>query len=749
MNKLLIFIFYILSYKVAFSQTQNLGKPYSFNKKVALTKKSYILPILNNLDLYNYYSDLNKNSGHKMLQYGHAIDLDLNFFQNAHKFKTENNINVYQFKLESQSAVSLNVIFSEFKLEQGTIMYIFSEDKSQFIGAYTSLNNNSDNVLGTELLYSPKIVIEIQEPIANAHKSRLKIGKVIHGFINLDETIEKELNASGVCNIDVNCPQGMGWEIPRNSVALMINGAGGFCTGTLVNNTSGVLIPYFLTANHCGTDPSAWVFRFRWESAQNEADCGTTAPSINGPTNMNINGGFTRSKSPSSDFHLIELNSKPLEEWNVVYSGWDRTINPASSGAGIHHPRGDIKKISISPLPFESFTFSGVENYWKVYWSEGVTESGSSGSPIFNQQRRIVGQLFGGTSGCNSTNQSDIYGKFSASWVGGGANENRLSNWLDPQNTDLQFIDGNVVNAVDPYLSNTIIGLDKTICGNTSSVKIVLFNGGTVPLTSATLNYTVNGVGFSQDWSGNLGFHQSDTLIISSINLANGTNEFSATISNPNNGQNDNVLTNNTVSKSFISVQQGETLKLTLNLDCFADETSWKIVDMNNTVYYEGGNYVQLDTAYTLTYDLCLNEGCYDFHIFDAYGDGLTSSSCDTGSYFINRINGETLVDFSGTDAAFTFSSVRNFCTQAASVFEHKNTFEFFVYPNPNTGNFTIKTNEKLNNIQVFDLTGKTVFTQNEINLYQLNIKLDLTSGVYFIDVETDKNKSRKFFFLN
>jgi lysyl endopeptidase len=400
-----------------------------------------------------------------------------------------------------------------------------------------------------------------------------------------------------------------------------------------------------------------------------------------------------------------------------------------------------VKKISISNLPFESYTFSGQENYWKVYWEEGVTESGSSGSPIFNPQRRIVGQLFGGTSGCTSSDQSDLYGKFSASWTGGGTNETRLSNWLDPQNTGLEFIDGNVINAVDPYLNSSIFELEKTICGNSTPVKIILFNGGSIPLTSARLNYSINGESFSQEWTGNLGFHEFDTISILNVNLINGMNQFIATVTNPNNGQIDNVLTNNSVSKNFISVQNGENLKLSLNLDCYADETSWKIVDMENNIFFEGGNYPLQDSAYTVSYDICLNQGCYDFHIFDSYGDGLSSNTCDTGSYYITRSNNDTILDFFGSDAVFTFSSVRNFCIETNSLNEKYNSVDVVIYPNPSDGKCFIESNQIINSFKLFNISGKSVLIKEYINSKKIVFDENLSSGVYFIEMEMENTK--------
>ncbi|MCF8334625.1 MAG: T9SS type A sorting domain-containing protein, partial [Bacteroidales bacterium] len=161
------------------------------------------------------------------------------------------------------------------------------------------------------------------------------------------------------------------------------------------------------------------------------------------------NGGDEASSG--SDFYLVELNNMIPNYINAYYNGWSRTGEAASSGVSIHHPQGDIKKISTfsSKLNSTGFGTSDLESHWKVTWSStengyGVTEPGSSGSPIFDQSGLVVGSLTGGNAGCGAdTNQPDYYGKFSYSWErNGNRPEDRLKDWLDPNNQGVSSLSG-------------------------------------------------------------------------------------------------------------------------------------------------------------------------------------------------------------------------------------------------------------------------------------------------------------------
>ena len=136
----------------------------------------------------------------------------------------------------------------------------------------------------------------------------------------------------------------------------------------------------------------------------------------------------------NTDFALMELRNSPAGDSRFSWLGWDRSGNAPTAGTGIHHPSGDVMKISFdNDLITE--TAAGSTNSGTTHWfvdiDNGTLEHGSSGSPLFNPQKKVIGQLHNGYPGCNSSKQF-WYGCFHRSWAGGGTNSTRLSNWLDP-----------------------------------------------------------------------------------------------------------------------------------------------------------------------------------------------------------------------------------------------------------------------------------------------------------------------------
>lgn len=406
---------------------------------------------------------------------------------------------IWRLKIHVDEAKALSVYYKDFYLPKGSKLFLYNSNQKQIIGAFTSFNNPENGEFSTEMIQGEELTLEYYQPSLSVHEnvygrtaidtkkpsiSIIWIGYVYRGVDHLMNRFMDEkppqYGSSDACQVNVNCsPEGDAWQQEKRGVAEIYLTDGQymyFCTGSLVNNTSQDCTPYFLTADHCGeTYFSYWQFYFNYESS---GCTSTSQPSYNTMTGATQKA--SGDENTGSDFDLLLLNNSVPTNYNPYYNGWDRTGNTVTSGVSIHHPSGDIKKISTFTTQLYSATwYNCITNaHWRVYWAattngHGVTEGGSSGSPIFDSNHRIVGTLTGGGSYCTATSQPDYYGKFSVHWNNSGngtTNAYKLEPWLDPTGTG----------------ATTLNGYDCTTTGvtaNFSGSPTTVVEGGSVTFT--------------------------------------------------------------------------------------------------------------------------------------------------------------------------------------------------------------------------------------------------------------------------
>ncbi len=566
---------------------------------------------------------------------------------------------IWRMGIKCPDALSINITFAKFIIPQGAKLFIYSKDRGYILGAFTSKNMQPDGQFGVDIVPGEEIVIEYNEPAKAAFKGQLNIFRITHAYRDLFKVAKDVGRGSGNCHNNVICPVGDPWRDEISSVALIVVNGNGACTGALINNANQDATPYFLSAYHCGTNVSTWVFRFNYQSTSCPNDVGA-------PTNQTISGATLRAGASGSDFTLLQLNSTPPSSYNVCYAGWSRSNVPPTSGACVHHPSGDVKKISFSTEVFDStqWTGNGTENHWFVQWSDGVTEGGSSGSPLFDQNHRIVGQLHGGASYCGAPTGSlnDEYGKTFYSWdkMGNNANQ-RLKNWLDPNNTGLEFIDTYCPNQVGlPNLdasADTLILPANGLCDTSYTPGLVVSNNGLQTIASLTVSYSLDGntIQFASLSNLNIAQGTTDTVYLPQITYQSGNHTYAIVITAVNNVA-DDVPNNNATSGAFTS-SSGDTYTLTITTDDYGDETGFNVLDENGTIVYsiEAGT---LGNNVTSTYNFCLPEGCYTFVAIDVFGDGMC---CNFGNGTFTLTNSSNFTIATG--GAFGFEQLFPFCT--------------------------------------------------------------------------------------
>lgn len=457
--KLKITMLFLLLMHLSYGQVTNEGKPASW---AIITKakdiRAEVMPTfdLEKLQAEDKINDVGKN---KPWRYGYEFLVDHNLENSGVWNELDNGDRIWRIRYSSAGAHTMNFLFSDFYMPKGAKVYLYANDKSDLLGAYDEAQNSERRVLGTWMVTGDDVVIEYYEPKAVKGQGKLEVFKVVHGYRsvgNYEKLPDWDLNNSGDCHYDVNCdmPEINNLkEVNKKAIGLIIVNGNSFCTGALINNTTNDGTPYFLTANHCaeGEDVSQWAFRFNW--IRTNPICATN--NTGAPNSQNyyetVSGAELKAKREATDFCLIKITANMPSSWNLVYAGWTRSESQPDSTFGIHHPAGDIMKVS------RDFDAPGIDNtggtfMWEVNsWDLGVTEGGSSGSPLFDNNGRIIGQLYGGDSDCNGTSGNggfDVYGRFAQSWTGGGTNGTRLRNWLDPNNTNVQILNYKEVGTV-------------------------------------------------------------------------------------------------------------------------------------------------------------------------------------------------------------------------------------------------------------------------------------------------------------
>lgn len=551
------------------AQMQVDGKPYqlSVDQPVSLPKLNGItLPALDMAKVEAEDAANSRNGNLELFSRYHHVNLNTH---NSGIWTTmPNGDKMWRLKITATDAIATHLTYDKFYLPEGTIMYIYNEDYSDIIGGYTSANNKKSGMFGTSNVVGESCIIEYYQPNTVSGEATISIDRVGHAYRWVSKAAVEE--KADPCQVDVACsPESDNWKNQvKGVVRLLINsgGGGGWCSGSVINNTSLDCTPYVLTALHCGlgssaSDLNSSIAYFNYQ----RPNCGSGSPSASQSMT-----GFTRRAdsndgggSSGPDYLLVEMNNTIPTGYNVFYNGWSSTGTPASSGVSIHHPAGDEKKISTFTSSLSGSGWGTTGTHWRVFWSatpngHGVTEGGSSGSPIFNQNGHIVGQLTGGGSFCSQvpSPSADYYGRMSINWNSGPKNPgDALKDWLDPTGSGVISLDGTYVPCVaSTYDNATVVSITSPsgdFCDLDVTPSITVTNSGLDNITSMTIDYDVDGTGtMTFNWTGLLCPTDQVVIPLPSITTTSGAHVFNIDITSTN-GTTDGDGSDNTGSSSF------------------------------------------------------------------------------------------------------------------------------------------------------------------------------------------------------
>jgi len=347
------------------------GKVFKLHPQFELSGKTLKQITMPSFDVNKMIKEDEQKKG-KDVPYRFGKKFDVDYSLNNGTWLKADSGRVWSFAIVSPGAYSLNFVLDTLFLPNGAKLYIYNNNGTMVYGPVTPKQNQAKRLFLTDLIQGNKAIFYLYEPLNAEGQSRLHISKVIHAYRNLFKSLNANDYKSGSCEQDVACYPT--WINESNAVARTVVGGGNYlCTGCLINNTAQDFKAYFLSAFHCvdlnndglissaeKSDAEYWAFRFRYRMTTCE---GSTVENY-----FTYNGDNFRAAWNTTDFALVELVNSPLNDSRVSFLGWDRSGNTPTGGTCIHHPGGDVMKISFDydPLVETAYLQNSGTNYWKV-----------------------------------------------------------------------------------------------------------------------------------------------------------------------------------------------------------------------------------------------------------------------------------------------------------------------------------------------------------------------------------------------
>ena len=468
---ILIVLLSVLSTGYGLSQLSYGGQPSSFSSDTYQT----LLPPIPATQKAIISDDLNRVAP---LQFAYSFSVNYSCNNDGEWFSLPNGGRLWRMRIKSEGALSLNIIFNKFKIPEGGKVFLYTPDKTTVLGAFTHQNNKSSGIFAVAPVPGDEIVIEYLEESAVATEPVIEIGSVNHDYLGVFGYLSGDIKTgwfgdSGDCNVNVNCSDDTPDTVQQSVCKIMIDGSM-LCTGTLINNTRNDGTPYFITAAHCLTKANSdksIIFYFNYETP-------SCIPFVEGAKTQTLTGSTLKAQVDTLDFALVEIDDMPPATYRPYWAGWNIATAPVAPFVSIHHPQGDVKKISLESDNLIATTFDAndvngnkfvKDAHWLVQtWESGTTEGGSSGGGIFDAEARLVGTLSGGEASCgNSVN--DYFARLNKMWDYLAEADQQVAHWLDPDNTGVSQVKG-----FDYYSNKTQVLSHLT---KTDTVKLLKNDG--------------------------------------------------------------------------------------------------------------------------------------------------------------------------------------------------------------------------------------------------------------------------------
>lgn len=360
-------------------------------------------------------SRLKHSRVHPALQVATGANLGWDAEQVFETPAVENGRYVWRAAIGSVDATALRLHVDLAGLRPDEVVWVVDTAGAYAFGPYTLADASGEGRwLPTTQGDTAVLVLSSPQPTL----PRIRVEKLSHFY-------EELFSKGSDCPISADCIDDTSLQEISTGIGRMSvtdeNGNSALCSGALLNNSmTTALEPLFLTADHCFQDFPATVLaggvEVIWDVRTN--GCPGFEPSTQEIARLpRSNGTYFLANSTELDAMLLALGSVPVGDRGRAYLGWDtRAPRIGNRAVSLHHPRGRALKESIGRVDDVGVNTSFGDSQVTLRWSEGITEGGSSGSPVLfdDGNFRTFGMLSNGNlQSCSNNNaRLDQYSSF-------------------------------------------------------------------------------------------------------------------------------------------------------------------------------------------------------------------------------------------------------------------------------------------------------------------------------------------------
>ncbi|MDR3705552.1 MAG: T9SS type A sorting domain-containing protein [Paludibacteraceae bacterium] len=643
----------------------------------------------------------------------------------------------WKVNIVSDSAYSINILFTKFHLVAGDTVYVYNVQKTRAYGPLTEKDNLKSGQMPIPPIDGDSIIVEFRQSATTSNLRSLQIGEVNHDYRGFRALPQQIGITADSCSQHASCVTSV--STVKQSVCLLIIDGSTLCSGTLVNNTAQNGKPYLLTASHCFGENTTYtaakslapsVIAFLNYEAPN------CTPTVRGSIEFYVAGSTLRALAGDIDFALLELSSTPPVDARPYYAGWNISTSPTPPFRGIHQPYGTVKRVAtendnITTASYGSYILS--DSHWRVAkWDIGTTDAGSSGSGLFDSSLKLVGALTGGNSVCSNP-INDYYYRLNKAWTYYSSDSTKqLKVWLDPTASGVTSLNG-----LNPYGKDSAVRVSNFTLSDTPK-KAYLSSGSGLIAGQNSLKSTNYAEKFTLSKEAYLYGVYLMPSIASSTSVGNLTLSVYASV-------------NDTVPESayLLSYTNVSLSALSWNSTSSSFSPSTKTIFTNNENYVRFSTPIAVGKKFFISYNVSYSTD--SFAIFTAAG--RTSG----GTAYVKKENGEwvSMYNFAGLHTSLWIDPVIRYDTTAKVITDSsliRRSESTVVYPNPAKDIIYVMTRDNVEGtgtctVRLYNFTGQLIST-TEGNIVYQPISIDLhgvNSGVYFLRIiYPDKSETHK-----